>query len=262
MRPNHRTWLKVGLFLFLAILLSLGLDAIVTRRLVPLGDIKNDVSGVFVGVMGGQFGLLVSFLLVAVWERRAEAEDIVAREASAAGNLIRLGPVLPPAVGAEVTRNAHGYLKDLFDHEWDLMAREEVSDKVTARIDALWAALMVFVPSTAAEQELYRRMLHDLTGLGEQRRLRLVAMVRRVPTMLWVVIAAGVVAALVFSTFLASRSALKWFMLALTAAEFVLAVVAVVALQNPFRGAGRLHKEELEHVYGLLAHGHLAPTPG
>jgi hypothetical protein len=223
-------------------------------RAAPPGE-RNEIAGVFLGVVGGTFGLLASFMLVSVWERRQDAEGVVAEEASALGNLFRLFMALPAPLGPQLGEHASGYADDLIHHEWALMAQRQVSSRVTHRVHELWVGLTGFAPTCAKEETLQRLALAELCRLSTQRRLRLMAMHRRLPVNLWLVLVGGALLTVLFAMVFGLRdTTLRMAMVGALAGETALIIVAIFALRNPFHGSGRLTSDELEWMFASFRH--------
>jgi len=77
------------------------------RRRVPLDILKeqHEVAGISYAVIGGFYGVLLAFVLVASWERFERARANTDAEANAVGDLYRQAAGLPGETGPSLRQD-------------------------------------------------------------------------------------------------------------------------------------------------------------
>jgi hypothetical protein len=93
------TWgLALGMIGGITALAVLG-DLIVRRRVPALaeGD-NNEVAGVVLGIFGAIYGIVLAFVIVALWEGFQSTEENASAEATALAQIVRDSAVFPPSL--------------------------------------------------------------------------------------------------------------------------------------------------------------------
>ena len=138
---------------------------------------------------------------------------------------------------------------EVVDEEWPLMEQEQAIPHGWVLIDDIRATLQEFEPRTAADEEIYAEGLDQVQRLADARRMRLVAAEEGIPTVLWVVLIFGGVAAVGFTYLFGLES--TWahrLMLASLAGLIALVLFTVGAMEHPFSGGARVDPGAFELV--------------
>ncbi|MGA9523648.1 MAG: DUF4239 domain-containing protein [Myxococcaceae bacterium] len=228
------------------------------RRKVALEVLQahHEVAGVLMGLVGGMYGILIAFVIVALWSDFEEAREIVASEAIALADLSRLASTLPAPTGPRTQQRVLEYLEVLTGEEWDRMAEGSTSARANELVTAIWSGIVGFEPRTERERNLHLTSLQALDRFSDMRRLRILMSRRALPTLLWVVLISGGVIVLGFANFFGLRyPRSQSLMTGATAATVALALYTVVALGRPYQGAIRVPRGEVEEVLTLLESG-------
>ncbi len=227
----------------------------IVRRKVSLEVLQahHEVAGVLMGLVGGMYGILVAFVIVALWSDFEEAREDIASEAIALADLSRLASTLPAPTGPQTQQRVIEYLELLTGEEWDRMAEGTTSARADGLVNAIWAGIVSFEPRTERERNLHLASLHALDGFSDMRRLRVLMSRRALPSLLWVVLIAGGAIVLGFANFFGLRyPRSQSLMTGATAATVGLALYTVVALGHPYRGAIRVSRGEVQEVLTIL----------
>ena len=210
------------------------------RRVYRNEDLRagNEVSGLLYGVLGGVYGIVLAFVLVAVWEDFGEAQQHVEAEVTALGTLHRDAAVFPEPARTELRAALGGYVRSVVDEEWAALGEGRTSPRTAAAYDRVWQAIYDLDPGDGRTAVFYEQAVDRLGEVGENRGSRILAAKSGIPPTLWLLLGAGAVVvagmALVLgsehpATHRASAGAL--------AAVLSTVLFATLALDHPF-GAG------------------------
>lgn len=243
------TWIYVlpPWLLFASVIVAAGTVAgsglLWVRHLVPQSDelTHNDVAGPIIGTVGTILAVILSFLLVIVWQEYDGAAATVAQEAGAVSDLYHLGSYFPPPLSLHLRSTLMRYIEVVIQEEWPAMryGRESTS----ARNIAFQALTIVakYQPQTTAGQSVQQSALTAATTFIDARRDRLFSNQQGIPVFFWVgnLILASITVAFCFLFRVRKQGVHLVMTLALTtviATTFVL----IALFDYPFRGDTQL----------------------
>jgi hypothetical protein len=197
MRTRPSSTPRTVLAMLPAVLVGAGLSVIVLwmfRGWNPLGDlhISNNEVGNYLQTVGTVYGVLLAFVLAAVWQQFNEARTFVEIEANEVVDLHRIAGGLPEAERMVLQRELAEYVDAVINEEWPAMAcgDEKVIEQVGARLDRIWGSLHVFEPCSECHKALHAEALGCFNDLSDARTNRLAAARTRLPTgmriLLWI----------------------------------------------------------------------------
>jgi hypothetical protein len=189
---------------------------------------------VVVEAMAGLYGVLVAFLLSGVWERFDHVRDTVTNEANALAELRQVARTLPAPAGDAIRAGGAAYLA-ASRAELPLLARGGRSPQVDSSADRLWRTVADFEPASPGQTELQTRAFDALEELGNERRLRLDAVGRALPPILWIILVGGAAAVLAVVAITSADGRIPAVYLALLAAVISFALFAIYAFSYPGR---------------------------
>ncbi len=227
----------------------------IVRRKVPLEVLQahHEVAGIMMGLVGGMYGILIAFVVVAMWSDFEEARETVWAEANGLADLGRIGSALPEPHGSQIHQHTLDYFEIYPREEWAQMANGTTSEKGNALYNALWQDVVRFEPRTERERNLQLAALQALDQFSDERRMRVVLSRRTLPTLLWVVLITGGVIVLGFANFFGLRyPRSQSLMTGAVAASVGLALYTVAALEAPFAGAIHIPRAEVEEIVSIL----------
>ncbi|MGA2411436.1 MAG: DUF4239 domain-containing protein [Candidatus Binataceae bacterium] len=234
------TWLQVAFIIVVFSGLSvLGLYTV--RVLVPLERLKanHEVAGFTFGVIGAFYGLLLAFVIVAAWERFDRADAEVQSEAIALGSLYRLSKGFPQPVQAELQRAIRSYAQNCVEAEWPGM-QKQLSGRVDNLIGTLglWAIIANYAPQTSRQTLLADKSYDQIQALSEARALRYMYGSESFPSVVWLVIYAGLFITIGFSYFFGLETFdSQALMCAIFSSLLGLTILAILELSHPYQGS-------------------------
>lgn len=195
----------------------------------------HGVAPPFINIIGVLFGLTLAFLANDTWNAHDRAMNAVYREADALRSLI----VLSGNLNEPQRLQLHAALTDYAQAnaaEWPLLAQREVSYEVGRKGDTLLGLLSSREVVNTAGVNIQALMLNEITGLRDQRNLRIALSQTHINPLKWLGMAfLGLVTLLSVAVVHAenSRAAFVAIMLFALAAAPTAAIVLVQG--NPFQ---------------------------
>ena len=223
------------------------------RILVPLERLKqnHEVAGFTFGVIGAFYGLLLAFVIVAAWERFDRAEAEVQGEGVALISLYRLSKGFTEPVAAEMQTAIRTYTRKLIDQDWPDMANYRytgIEHSMGALV--LWQIVTNYTPKNDPRQEmLMDKSFDQLTQLSNAFSLRYLYSRENLPSVVWVVIYAGLIITIGFSYFFGLETfRSQALMCAIFASLLGLTIVAILELAHPYQGAVTVSDRPLKYA--------------
>jgi hypothetical protein len=213
---------------------------LVRRKLLPLlriGADDSEFSGTMVQAIMVFYGLAVALVAVSVWETHDGVSDVVSLEASRIVELHRDVGAYPEPLRSELRGELEGYVDYLIDKAWPSQRQGvQPTDGIQwmKRFQDLHES---FEPESEAHKILHAEVLRAYNLLIEARRLRLDAMLTRLPGPLWFVIIAGAFISLSSTFFFRVEDPRLHRIQVLLLAFFIGIVITLVfAFDRPFHG--------------------------
>jgi hypothetical protein len=235
------TWLQV---VFIIVMFS-GLSIFglyIVRRLVPVEHLKrnHEVAGFTFGVIGAFYGLLLAFVIVAAWERFDRADEKVQGEAMALASLYRLSKGFPQPLQHNLQQAIRDYTEHAINVEWpEMMARVhgQTADDPSGPL-ALWALVGAYNPSNGRQSLLVDKSFDQLQLISEDRTLRYMYGNDDLPSVVWLVIYAGLFITVGFSYFFGLEAfPSQALMCGVFASLLGLTILAILELAHPYQGS-------------------------
>jgi hypothetical protein len=233
------TMVQVGVIIVVFSSLSV-LGLYIVRRTVPLERLKqnHEVAGFTFGVIGAFYGLLLAFVIVAAWERFDRADEKVQGEAMALASLYRLSKGFPEPLEHNLQQAIREYTEHAINVEWPAMARYTHGrpDNPTGAL-GLWALIGAYDPSDARQNLLVDKSYDQLQQLGEDRSLRYLYGSEDFPSVVWLVIYAGLFITIGFSYFFGLDTfPSQALMCGIFSSLLGLTILAILELAHPYQG--------------------------
>jgi hypothetical protein len=233
------TMVQVGVIIVVFSSLSI-LGLYIVRRTVPLERLKqnHEVAGFTFGVIGAFYGLLLAFVIVAAWERFDRADEKVQGEAMALASLYRLSKGFPEPLEHNLQQAIREYTEHAINVEWPAMARYTHGrpDNPTGAL-GLWALIGAYDPSDARQNLLVDKSYDQLQQLGEDRSLRYLYGTEDFPSVVWLVIYAGLFITIGFSYFFGLDTfPSQALMCGIFSSLLGLTILAILELAHPYQG--------------------------
>jgi hypothetical protein len=224
---------------------------LIVRRYVSLENLRtnNEVAGFKFATVGVIYAVLLAFAIVVVWERFNQADNDVAKEASAAATVLRLTLGLDAEHGAAVRLATFTYLKEAATKDWPAMAQARPSHTVTMTLTKIYSAVLKFHTFDTSEGLVIGEILHNVDAISDARRSRLVVASGIVPDIIWMVLFVGAFVTIGFTFFFGTVNLYAQMMMSGALSILIFGgLLTIIAIDHPFSGTVHVGPEALTAV--------------
>jgi uncharacterized protein YneF (UPF0154 family) len=236
----------------------------VVRRRVPAQTLRedHDVAGFTFGVIGAFYGVVLAFVIVAVWQRFERATEKVQDESIAIANLYMLSQGLGEPARTRMQGALRDYTVMVLGHEWRSMAASSFSDDPKQE-QQIWNVLLKATPATPSQQVFLDKSIDQMTQLSDSRQLRYMYSSETLPSVIWIVIYVGCVITLGFSYFFVTRRFRQQAIMCGTFAALIgLTILAISELASPYQGVVVVSNQAFRVVAASMKVPAMQPPPG
>jgi len=235
---NVPEWL---LFVLVIVGMSLlaGLGLVAYRMIVPQSEdvSHNDVAGPIVATIGTILAVILSFLLVVIWQQYGQAEGTVVQEASAVADLYHAAGNLPQPYQRRLRDALRHYMDTVIDQEWPAMRIGSYSRAATEASRGVLDIVISYEPKTNAQIALQNDEITQVNTFVDGRRDRLFDNESGVPLIFWcgmmLLSSITIVCSYVFRI---ENEAMHAFMCVCLAVVIGVVFVLIAEFDYPFRG--------------------------
>lgn len=195
----------------------------------------NDIVGFYMNLIGVIYAVVLTFVMVAVWEDFEDARRMVEAEANALKTIYLLADGLPQPVQTDLKQATLAYADRTIELDWPMMEKEQRPTGSESAARTLWKSITDFDPKSAREQELMSQLLATRVELHNQRQDRLYETTHLIPDILWLILLYGGLATIgLCFMFGVEQAGLHQFKTAITGSFIILILVAIWELDRPF----------------------------
>jgi hypothetical protein len=228
----------------------------IVQILVPLETLKknHEVAGFTFGVLGAFYGLLLAFVIVAAWERFDRANANVQEEGVALKSLYRLSKGYSAPTGSDLQHAIRAYTHRLIDVEWPDMANANFAsiDESVGTL-SLWQIVATYKPEDSRRSLLLDKSFDQLSKLTEETSLRYLYSKENLPSVVWLVIYAGLFITIGFSYFFGLETFFSQaLMCAVFSALLGLTILAILELAHPYQGSVVVSSQPLQYALSRM----------
>jgi hypothetical protein len=241
-------WLAAMIVVAAAEIFSLGL-LLLCRAAYGVShlSLNNEVAGFKFAVVGVFYGVLLAFVVIAVWEDYRNTETAVRDEAKAISDLYRISYALPEQDASPIRKHLVSYADQVRKSEWSTMARGLASKAVADELAHLSRAVFNFQPQDMNDQAIYQQALRLLGVISDNRNERLDSADGTAPAILWLVLLIGGLITLGYPAFFGTSNLTAQMLMTATLAVLVaLSLLLAVVFDFPFSGDVRISASPLD----------------
>ena len=218
--------------------------------------VNNEVAGFKYATLGVAYAVLVTFLLVSVWEKFEQAQDAVEREATALIGLYRMAETLPEADFASVRTELSGYLDQVIESEIPAMQAGHTTNfaEGAQAIDSVGRSVLQMPSLDLIPEAVLDHLLTGYLELIDARRVRIAAADGALPPVLWWMVVIGGFIAVSFTFFFASPNVIaQSAMTGMLSAVIMSLVFSTVMINHPYVGDIIVSFSPYEDAQSILA---------
>ena len=211
---------------------------------VPKRSEHNDIIGWQLGILGTTYAVIMGFMLYTVWTNFGVAELNADSEANALISVYRLADGLPEPQRDQIKQEARTYADTVVNEDWPAMSAG-VQPPFQSREPTrkMWAILMTVKTASPTQLTAEDHSLYELSTLTEDRQMRQLQSISRIPGILWFVLIVGgavtIASSCMFGTANSSLHAYQVFSFSLLIA---LVLIAIADIDRPFQGSVHVQK--------------------
>ncbi len=248
-------WVASAIFIGGLCVLS-GLGLLVVLRRVPENSAltHNDVAGPIMNTIGTVLAVLMSFMVVTVWQAYDAAAKVANDEAADLSDLYHLSAAMPPEFRHPIRDDINQYFQIVVHDEWPLLRQGRYSPDAQGLSIALVHRVALFNPHTPGQQNLQADAISRVHGFFDRRRDRLFNNQQTVPGLVWLMmffVAAITIASAYFFRVQNRRAHLL--MTVCLGAVIGATFLMIAELDLPFRGPMQIQPIAIERAQAALA---------
>lgn len=213
----------------------------------------NDVAGPIMGTVGTVLAVLLTFMVVTVWQEYDAAAQGADSEAAELSDLYRESFALPESIGRPVRAKVVDYMHVVVRDEWPLMQSGLDSEDAQRIATQLVNTVQMYPPATYGQQNAQADALTHAHNFLDARRERLFNNGEAVPGLVWAMMIFVAAITISFSYFFRVENIRAHLLMVLALAAVVGATFLMVAeLDLPFRGPLQVPPHGFVHALGQL----------
>ncbi|HEY5257165.1 MAG TPA: DUF4239 domain-containing protein [Candidatus Baltobacteraceae bacterium] len=199
------------------------------------------MAGPIVGIAGTVLAVMLSFMVVAVWQEYDVAANNVQIEASAITDLDHVAVAFPQPQREKVRALIRQYADDVVRDEWPLMRVGKRSVNAHLLAQSIQQTILAYTPKSVSQQQLEMQASALTQGFIDARRQRLFSNDQGIPPIMWAcMLFVGAVTVGFIYLFRVESFTVHTLMTVGTAAIIGAIFVLIAEMDYPFRGASAL----------------------
>ncbi len=221
------------------------------------GFTHNDVAGPIMGTVGTVLAVLLTFMVVTVWQEYDNAAQGANEEAAELSDLYHESYALPAQFGTSLRVKVLSYIHLVIREEWPLMKIGLESHTAENLARKIVDTVQSYPPTTMGQQTAQADALDHAHNFLDQRRARLFNNGESVPGLVWAMMIFVAAITISFSYFFRVANAHAHLLMILALASVVGATFLMIAeLDLPFRGPLQVAPSGFSHALQRLSQLH------
>jgi len=213
----------------------------------------NEVTGFLYFAISTFYALLLSFVILVVWEQLGETHRNASKEGSSAMSLYRDIKFYPDSVESEKLMVVYlDYVFNVVDDEFPKMELMRQSPKTTASFDKVFYTMERLNPISNMQIQLVSEMFNHFNEIATYRGLRLTSLKTEIPSPIWLPIIFGGLILIICAMFLD----VEYMRLHVILNAFVGFLIGcflftIIILDHPYTGENKIEPKGYEQIFTL-----------
>ena len=249
-------WLLMPVSVIVACVIS-GVALYFTRNRLTRNDLitHNDVASAILQMLGTVLAVMMSFMVVGVWQQYDAAGRNTQVEASALSDLYHLADALPKPTRAAIQTSVDSYIALVLHDEWPLLAHGTESWRAYQMAYQIQNVVTHFKPPNEQAALVQSEAISYASQFLDARRQRIRDNTTGIPNVLWAtMLTVGAVTIFFSFYFKVQQPIAQHIMVAALTTVITLIFVLIAELDYPFRGDIAVHPDAYVHAYNALHH--------
>jgi len=214
----------------------------------------NDVAGPIITTVGTVLAVMLSFMVVTVWQEFDVSAANVQHEASAVSDLYHLAPALPAPVSTRLQTAVRSYTQIVVDREWKLMQSGKRSMRARDVSLSILGIVAGYEPKTPTQVALQQEAFALIKTFSDDRRSRIFDNQESIPGILWLTMIFIGAITVGSSYFFDVRNFQAHLLMTIALAAVIGSIfVLIVEFDLPFRGDISVPPTAFVHALGDMA---------
>jgi Protein of unknown function (DUF4239) len=254
-------WVFAPICVIIACTAAALLLAFVRDRFIRSKEIThNDVAGPILGTIGTVLAVMMSFMVVGVWQEYDSSAANVQVEAGTLSDLHHLADAFSQPVRNRLKAEVDKYITNVVTVEWPLMRTGGESLTAHYEADDIAATIMRITPSTQAQSNVQQTALELAERFLDARRTRMHDNRQGIPMDLWgTMIFIGALTIGFSFYFRVDRPRAQYLMVLSLTAVITVTFTLIAELDFPFRGDIAITPDAFTHTFQVMHNIGLAP---
>lgn len=219
---------------------------------------SNEVTGIMYGAISLLYSLILTFVIVAVWEDYEDLNNTIEKEADKIYSIMSHSTTLPPSLKTKLSDALYRYCDRVINEEWE-MKEPEGLERPSA-IPSLRQLLLTAKPQDKEQERIFNVIDEDLSSISDLRRNRLSHNKSQVPDLVWLMLKAGSVMMILFFYFFnVPTLKLKRIYLSFLTSCIGMCMFLVYTLDHPFNGSAQVSNRQYAEIQLELKKFYLVP---
>lgn len=252
--------LEIPPYLLFALLVALGgavsgLATLLFRKFVrvKIQRAHNEVTGFLFLAIASFYALLLSFVVLVVWDQLNETRNTVSKEGSSALGLYRDIKYYPDTLDSKMLMASYlDFVYNVIDDEFPLMAEMKRSRKTPESFDKVFFYIQHLHPRNPFEVQLVAEMFNRLNELASNRGLRLTSMESEISPPLWLPMILGAMITLLCAILMdIEHKRMHVGLSALLGAFICMFFFLIIILDHPYAGSLGIEPKSYLQIFTL-----------
>lgn len=207
---------------------------------------NNEVAGIVFATIALIYSLILTFVIVAVWDDYNELAKTIESETDGLNSILAHSSTLPYPLKQTIGSSIDNYCTQVLNEEWKML---DTKPTQASAIPKLREILLNTEPQNAVQERISEVIDANLSRITELRRDRLNHAHSQIPQLIWQILLAGSILLILFSYFFHVRSLkLKRVFLSFLVSSVSMCMFLVYSLDHPFNDDSGISKKSFQNV--------------
>lgn len=222
------------------------------RKLQILAS-HNEVTGFMFLAIASFYALLLSFVVLVVWDQLNETRGNVSKEGSSAMGLYRDIKFYPDTSESKILMASYlDFVYNVVDEEFPRMESMEASTKTTESFNKVFYDMEHLNPKSSFQIQLVAEMFSHLNTLASYRDLRIETAKTEIPSPMWMPIILGAFITLICAMLLDIESRRMHVLLNTMLGAFIaMFLFTIITLDHPYTGKHGIKPDSYKEIFTL-----------
>lgn len=232
-----------------------GFGTYLFRKYVPLKILRshNEVTGFLFLAIASFYALLLSFIVLVVWDQLNESRSNVSKEGSAAMGLYRDIKYYPDTIESKLLMTVYlDFVYNVIDEEFPNMEHMKLSRKTPESFNQVFYKMEHLNPKNPFQIQLVAQMFNHLNELSAYRGLRITSMETEISPPMWLPMILGALITILCAMLLDIEHTRMHVILTGLLGIFIgMFLFIIILLDHPYAGSSGIKPKSYKQIFTL-----------